>query len=345
MKIGNKQIGKNNPIFIIAEAGVNHNNKLSLAYKMIDIAAKYGADAIKFQTFVTENINLKNSVKPNYQKLIKNKNYFDIIKNLQTSFDDQKKIFNYCKKKNIIFLSTPYDEQSLDFLTQLNIPAFKISSSDVTNHLFLKEVLKKKKPILLSTGLTSEKHVEDTIKLIKEFKMIKRLILFQTTSDYPTKNIDVNLRVILEYLKKYNVLVGFSDHTQNDIASLGAIAMSACVVEKHFTLNKKFPGPDQKSSLEPLELKEWIKKIRIMEKTLGNKNKTITDSERKNLSMKKMIIVKPSKKGTIISHKMLGAKRTGGKGILPLQNNLDKIIGKKLLVNINQETEFSWNLI
>ena len=345
MKIGNKQIGKNNPIFIIAEAGVNHNNKLSLAYKMIDIAAKHGADAIKFQTFVTENINLKNSVKPNYQKLIKNKNYFDIIKNLQTSFDDQKKIFNYCKKKNIIFLSTPYDEQSLDFLTQLNIPAFKISSSDVTNHLFLKKVLKKKKPILLSTGLTSEKHVEDTIKLIKKFKMMKKLILFQTTSDYPTKNIDVNLRVISEYLKKYNVLVGFSDHTQDDIASLGAIAMGACVVEKHFTLNKKFPGPDQKSSLEPLELKEWIKKIRIMEKTLGSKNKTITDSERKNLSMKKMIIVKPTKKGDVISDKMLAAKRTDGKGILPLQNNLDKIIGKKILVNIKQETEFSWNLI
>ena len=345
MKIGNKQIGKNNPVFIIAEAGVNYNNKLSLGYKMIDIASKYGADAIKFQTFVTENINLKNSIKPNYQKSIIKKNYFEIIKNLQTSFEDQKKLFNYCKKKKIIFLSTPYDEDSLNFLTKINISAFKISSSDTTNHLFLKSVLKKKKPILLSTGLTSKKHVEETIKLIKEFKMIKKLVLFQTTSDYPTKSKDVNLKVILEYFKKYNVLIGFSDHTQDDTASLGAVAMGACIVEKHFTLNKKLPGPDQKSSLEPLELKKWIEKIRIMEKSLGNKNKIITDAERKNLSMKKILIVKPAKKSTIISTSILAAKRADGKGVLPLQNNLDKILGKKLLKNIKEEVKFSWNLI
>ena len=154
MKIGRKQIGVGKPVFVIAEAGVNHNNKLSLAYKMIDVASKSGADAIKFQTFLADNIQLKNSTKPNYQKSIKG-NYYKIIKKLESSFDMQRKLFSYCKKKNIIFLSTPYDVESLNFLTKLGVPAFKISSSDATNHLFLESVLRKDKPILLSTGLTS----------------------------------------------------------------------------------------------------------------------------------------------------------------------------------------------
>jgi N,N'-diacetyllegionaminate synthase len=345
VEIGNKKIGKDKPIFIIAEAGVNYNNKLSLAYKMIDIAAKAGADAIKFQTFKAKNIQLKNSIKPNYQKSIKNTNYYNLIKKLETSFDDQIKLLKYCKKKNIIFLSTPYDDESLDFLTQLNVAAFKISSSDTTNHLFLESVLKKRKPVLLSTGLTSRNDVDLTVKLVEKFKMKKKLVLLQATSDYPTKSIDVNLRVIPEYIKKHNVLVGFSDHTQDFTASLGAIAMGACVVEKHFTISKKLSGPDQKSSLEPRELNEWIKKIRIMEKSLGNKNKIITNAEKKNLTMRKILVINPAKQGTVITRNLLSAKRGDGTGILPLQKNLNKIIGKKLLRNIYRERKFSWKLI
>lgn len=345
MEIGNKKIGKNKPVFIIAEAGVNYNNKLSLAYEMIDIAAKAGADAIKFQTFKAKNIQLKNSIKPNYQKSIKNTNYYNLIKKLETSFDDQIKLFNYCKKKNIIFLSTPYDEESLNFLTQLNVAAFKISSSDTTNHLFLESILKKRKPVLLSTGLTSRKDIDLTLKLVEKFKMKKKLVLFQTTSDYPTKNSDVNLRVIPEYIKKHKVLVGFSDHTEDFTASLGAIAMGACVIEKHFTISKKLSGPDQKSSLEPKELNEWIKKIRIMEESLGNKNKIITNAEKKNLTMRKILVINPAKQGTVITRDLLSAKRGDGKGILPLQKNLNKIIGKKLIRNIYQEKKFSWKLI
>jgi N,N'-diacetyllegionaminate synthase len=345
VEIGNKKIGKNKPVFIIAEAGVNYNNKLSLAYEMIDIAAKAGADAIKFQTFKAKNIQLRNSIKPNYQKSIKNTNYYNLIKKLETSFDDQIKLFNYCKKKNIIFLSTPYDEESLNFLTQLNVAAFKISSSDATNHLFLESILKKRKPVLLSTGLTSRKDVDLTLKLVEKFKMKKKLVLLQATSDYPTKNSDVNLRVIPEYIKKHKVLVGFSDHTQDFTASLGAIAMGACVVEKHFTISKKLSGPDQKSSLEPRELNEWIKKIRILEESLGNKNKIITNAEKKNLTMRKILVINPAKQGTIITRDLLSAKRGDGKGILPLQKNLTKIIGKKLIKNIYQEKKFSWKLI
>ena len=344
MKIGQKRIGVGKPVFIIAEAGVNHNNKLSLAYKMIDIATRAGADAIKFQTFLADNIQLKNSTKPNYQKSIKG-NYYKIIKKLESSFDMQIKLFNYCKKKNIIFLSTPYDIESLNFLTKLGVPAFKISSSDATNHLFLESVLRKGKPVLLSTGLTSLKDIDHTIKLIDKYKMRKKLVLLQTTSDYPAKNIDVNLNVIPEYIKRYKILVGFSDHTLDYTASLGAVAMGACIVEKHFTINKKYSGPDQTSSLEPSALKEWIEKIRIIEKSMGSKNKTVTNSEKKNLTMRKMLVINPAKRGTIITKKLLTTKRVNGIGVLPLQINLKKIIGKRLVKNITQERKFSWNLI
>ncbi len=249
MKIGTRKIGKNNPIFIIAEAGVNYNNDLRLAYKMIDTASSVGADAIKFQTWQTDKIQLENSKKPNYQKNIATKTYYQIIKELEPSFTDQKKLFERCKKMGIIFLSTPYDEDSVDFLDKLGVVGFKISSSDLTNHLLLKHILKKKKPIILSTGLSTLKNVQKTIKLFEHEKMLKKLILMQTTSNYPTPHKDVNLQVISEYSKKFQIPIGFSDHTVDDIAGLGAVALGACVLEKHFTLNKKFHGPDQTSSL------------------------------------------------------------------------------------------------
>jgi sialic acid synthase SpsE len=345
VNLKNKIMGKGKSIFIIAEAGVNHNNDLSLAFKMIDLAKKSGADAIKFQTFKADKIQLKNSKKPNYQKKIKHLNYYEIIKSLETNYLDQKKIFEYCKKKNILFLSTPYDEESADFLDTLPISAFKISSSDLTNHILLKHIIKKKKLVFLSTGLADSKLVDDSITLFKKEKMLKNLILLHTTSDYPAQNDQINLKVIPEYIKKYNVVVGYSDHTQNDVASLGAIAMGARVLEKHFTLDRNLPGPDQTSSLEPNELHEWIKKIRIMESCLGKSQKIITNSEKKNLTMRKVLVILPAKKNTKIDSKILVAMRGKKSGILPLEKNLNKIIGKMLKKNINNMTEFSWDMI
>ena len=341
----NREISSKKPVFIIAEAGVNHNNKLSLAFKMIDIAKKAGADAIKFQTFKADDIQLKNAIKPNYQNKIKNLNYYDIIKSLETDFIDQKKLFEYCNKKRIIFLSTPYDQKSVDFLDSLGVLAFKISSSDLTNHFLLKHVAKKKKPILLSTGLADSKLVDTAINLFKKMNMINNLILFHTTSDYPAKNNQINLKVISEYIKKYKILIGYSDHTQNSIASLGAVSLGACVIEKHFTINRKLPGPDQSSSLEPKELEEWIKKIRMMELSLGSSKKIITKSEMKNLTMRKVLVIRPANKGTKISEEILIALRGKKTGILPLEKNIKKIIGKKLQKNIKYIQEFSWDMI
>ena len=308
IKLDKKIINLSKNVFVIAEAGVNHNNNLSIAYKMIDKAKEAGADAIKFQTFISDKIQLKNSKKPDYQKNI-NSNYFEIIKSLEPSFTDQKKLSKYCKKKNIIFLSTPYDETSVDFLSSINIPLFKIASTDLSNSFLIKYISKKNKPIFLSTGLASFKEIDESIKLLLKLHMKNKLVLFHTTSSYPTSNDEVNLNIIPEYIKRYKIIVGFSDHTQNEVASLGAIALGARVLEKHFTLDRTMSGPDQSSSLEPYELKEWIKKIRIMEKSLGANSKKITKSESKNLSMRKVIVIKPISKGTRITLKHLYAMR------------------------------------
>lgn len=344
MKIGSKEIGSSNHVFIIAEAGVNHNNNLSLAYKMIDLAAKSGADAIKFQSFITDNMQLQESKKPRYQNKLP-WSYYEQLKKSESTFDFQKKLIKYCKKKKILFLSTPYDEESVDFLVNMKIPAFKISASDTTNHLFLKYVAKQKKPIILSTGLSTSEHVDNAVHLLKKLKMKNKLILLQTTSDYPTPYKDVNLRVISEYIKRYGVPVGLSDHTPDYLASLGAVAMGACVLEKHFTLNKKLSGPDQSSSLEPYEFKNWINKVRMMEIILGNKNKFITNSEKQNITMRKILVIKPAKKGTKITQNLLIAKRGNINGILPLEQNISKILGKKLKHEIESETQFKWNMI
>jgi len=344
MQIENKKIGKNYPVYIIAEAGVNHNNDISLAFQMVDIAKESGADAIKFQTFKANNIQLQNSVKPSYQKNIQ-KNYYDLIKSLETSFVDQKKIYNYCKKKQITFLSTPYDLESLNFLNKLGVSAFKISSSDFTNHIFLNQVLKFRKPIILSTGISSMNNVDETFNLILKNKMKNKLILVQATSDYPAPNKDVNLNVLKQYSNRFNVVTGFSDHTEDDTASLGAVAMGAKLVEKHFTLNKKLSGPDQSSSLEPKDLKKWITKIRLLETSFGTSKKFITFSEKNNKTMRKILVIKPTKKGTKITLDKLETMRGNNRGILPLNSNLKKIIGKKINQNIYSVSQFSWNMI
>lgn len=343
MKIGNKKIG--NSVFIIAEAGVNHNNNLDSAFEMVDIAAKCGADAIKFQTWITDEIQLDNSIKPAYQKPIKNKTYYQIIKELEPSLEQQRQIFQRCNKKGIIFLSTPYDKKSVDFLDNLGVPAFKISSSDMTNHILLRHIAKKKKPIILSTGLSDFSQVQNTVKFLQKLDIKNGLVLMQATSNYPTPPDDVNLLVISEYIKTFDILTGFSDHTKNSIASLGAVALGACILEKHFTLSRNLPGPDQSSSLEPNELKLWIKEIRYLEKCLGNSKKSLTPSDKKNITMRKILVIKPTKKDSIISEKILTSMRGNKNGILPLHENLKKILGKKIKKEIRIKTAFSWDMI
>ncbi|MEF8848250.1 MAG: N-acetylneuraminate synthase family protein [Candidatus Thermoplasmatota archaeon] len=349
IKIADKKIGKNNPCFVIAEAGVNHNGKLKLAKKLVDAAVDAGADAVKFQTFKAEELQFKGTDKPKYQQenTEKNVDYFDLLKSLESNYKDQVKIARYCKKKGIIFLSTPYERDSVDFLDKkINVPAFKLASIELTNHRFIKYIAHTGKPIILSTGLGNMANVEKVVKIARRDGFANRLILLQCTSDYPTKPSEINLKVLNTFQEKYpDILFGFSDHTPNDVASIGAVSLGAVIVEKHFTLDRNLKGPDHSSSLEPKELKEWINHIRIIEKSLGSEQKFLTCSEKGNLSMKKYLVIGGKhKKGEMIKDEMLTEKRTG-RGILPMEENLEKIIGKKLKMDIGQESILTWDMI
>ena len=362
IKLGKQKIGENEPCFIIAEAGVNHvlehddlkkigaKSALEVAFRMVDAAAEAKADAIKFQSFDTGKVQFRATKKPAYQ--VNNVgsdeeiNYFDMIKKLETSKDDQIKIADYCKKKSITFLSTPYDSESANFLDkEINVPMFKLASIEANNHLFLRHVARKSKPFILSTGLSSIEDVRSVVKIARKEGFAGRMILMQCTSDYPTKPKDVNLNVIKSYIKEFSdILIGFSDHTTDYIASIGAVAIGAVAVEKHFTLDKKFKGPDHCSSLDKNDLIEWIKAVRKIESSMGSYEKKITNAEKRNETMRKYIVITPQKSGTIIKESMLIPMRTG-EGILPIDKNLEKIVGKRLKINVREITPLTWEMI
>ena len=243
IKLGKIEIGSGKPVFIIGEAGVNHKlpgdtaeQSLERAYEMADVAKEAGCDAIKFQTFKTEKLQLRNIPKPGYQdrNLGKSANYFDVLKSLETSEEDQAKIAGYCLKKGIIFLSTPYDNESVDFLERLGVLAFKMASIELTNHLFLRYVAKKGKPVFLSTGFGDMEKVRKAVAVFKEEGMENNLMLFQCTSNYPTEYEDINLRVLPAYLKEFGLICGLSDHSRDDIASIGSVIFGGQILEKHF---------------------------------------------------------------------------------------------------------------
>jgi len=360
IEIGGKKIGKGERCFTIAEAGVNHilnqedmklaraSSPLEVALQLVDLARLAGADAIKFQSFKAEKLQYQGTEKPEYQKksLGAATEYFDLIKSLETSEEDQIRIAEYCKKRGIIFLSTPYDRESTDFLERkIGVEAYKLASIELTNHLFLRYVARKGKPIILSTGLGDIKDVDEVVRIATSEGFIDRLILLQCTSNYPTKPEDVNLNVLRTYMERYpGLVVGLSDHTPNDIASIGSIAIGAKVLEKHFTLDKTFKGPDHSSSLDPEELKTWIKNVRTMEETLGSLEKRVTGVEIGNASMKKYLVLRPQKAGTILTEDSFETMRTG-EGILPIDENLTKILGKKLKLDIRELVPFKWEMI
>ncbi|MFH1770936.1 MAG: N-acetylneuraminate synthase family protein [archaeon] len=360
IKIGDKVIGYDKPCFIIAEAGVNHiiskenmkklglNSTLEVAFLMVDKAKEAGVDAIKFQSFNTEKLQLHGIEKPDYQtrKVGKKVTYFQMLKHLETSQKDQIKIAEYCKKRNIMFLSTPYDNENVDFLDEkICVNAFKLASIELNNHLFTKYVGAKGKPIILSTGLSTFDDVANAIEVAKKEGYAKNLILLQCTSDYPAKPEEVNLNILKVYIKEFSdILFGLSDHTPTDTASIGAVALGAVLVEKHFTISRDFEGPDHAASLEADELKTWVEHLKEIQTTMGSYKKDLTKSEKKNLNMRKFIVINPQKKETIITEEMLIAIRTGS-GLLPTQKNLDKIIGKKLKHNVKNPSIFNLNMV
>lgn len=312
-----------NKVFIIAEAGVNHNGDISIAKKMIDVAVEAGVDAIKFQTFKAENLVCKNAKKAEYQKITTgtNENQFDMLKKLEITGKEHEELLNYCKKKNIFFLSTAFDLESIDLLNKLGMNTFKIPSGEITNYPYLRRIGKLKKKVILSTGMSNMQEVKDAVNVLKN-NGTKNITVLHCNTEYPTPMECVNLKAMNTIRDELNVEVGYSDHTLGIEVPIAAVAMGAKVIEKHFTLDKNMEGPDHKASLEPDELKLMVKSIRNIEKAMGNGIKEITDSEKKNIKIvrKSIVASKNIFKGEKFTEENLTCKRPGS-GISPMKWN------------------------
>lgn len=327
IQIASKTIDTHSSVFIIAEAGVNHNGSLELAYQLIDLAISAGADAVKFQQFDSEQLVLDSTEQANYQKrnLANNQSQLEMLKQLELSIDEAKLLQDYCLKSGIVFLTTPFDERSLKQLDGLNMPAYKVSSTDLTNIPFLIEIAQKNKPIILSTGMSYLSEIESALEAILPYN--QDVILLQCHSDYPTQDSDVNLNVLRMFQERFNILVGFSDHTPEIGASPYAIPMGAKVLEKHFTLDKTLVGPDHSASLSPEELSEYVAMVRRVELYMGSsiKQPSIVEQETRKSLQKCLVARTAISKGEMFSRENLVAKRTGGEGISPIY--FDSIVG------------------
>lgn len=313
---------------IIAEAGVNHNGSLELAKKLIDAAAKAGADAVKFQTFKSEDLVSINAPKAKYQKLTTDatETQFEMIKKLELSIQDHKELVAYAKKKKIMFLSTPFDEESVDLLIELGVPMIKIGSGEVTNHPFLRYISGKGMPVILSTGMSTLEEVAEAVSVIRKAGC-KDLTLLHCTSNYPARIEDCNLLAMRTMANEFNLPIGYSDHTSGIVVPIAAAALGSCVIEKHFTVDKNLKGPDHKASLEPDELEQMVKSIRMVESALGSSVKAPVDAELevRDVARRSIMAKVDIPKGTVITVDMLVFKRPGI-GLPP--KNAKFLIGK-----------------
>jgi len=330
--INKKIIGHNYPCFIIAEAGVNHNGDMSLARQLIDVAFEAGADAVKFQTFIAEEIILQNAPKAQYHIQTtggdKEQSWFELLKSQELNREQHIELIEYCKNKGIIFLSTPYDWKSIDLLDELKVPLFKVASTDANNLPLLRYMAKKGRPMILSTAMSNLDEIKNSVSLIKS-EGLDELVVLQCTGSYPAPMDQLNITAMIQLSNECNVPVGYSDHAPGYNAAITAVALGACVYEKHFTISRDLPGPDHRASLEPKELKELIISIRLTESMLGDGKKQLMECEIANRSkLRKFIIArKDIKKDELFSNENLTTKRTGGEGLGPTQ--WDDLLGLK----------------
>ena len=324
-------------IFIIAEAGDNHNGNLELAFQLVDKAAQAGADCVKFQTFVTEEVISKRAEKAEYQKESTgaDESQYEMVKKLELAFDNFRQLQQYAKEKGLMFLSTPFDIPSVDFLNSIDIPCFKIPSGEITNLPYLIRIAQTGRDIILSTGMAEVEEIEAAVKALRE-NGAGEISLLHCNTEYPTPMEDVNLRAMLTLKEKFSVRVGYSDHTKGIEVPIAAAAMGAEIIEKHFTLDHNMEGPDHKASLEPDELKAMVEGIRNIEKALGNGIKTASRSEKKNMDIARKSIVARRKiaKGETLTEDNLAVKRPGN-GISPMK--WYEILGTKAVRDFEED--------
>jgi len=316
-------------VCIIAEAGVNHNGSIELAKRLIDVAAEAGADAVKFQTFKAQNLVSKKESKAAYQKETTDakESQYEMIKKLELDVGAHHELMAYCKSKNILFLSTPFDHESIKLLDDLGLEIFKIPSGEITNLPYLRDIAKLNKKVILSTGMADIGEIEDALNVLMQKGTKKENIrVLHANTMYPTPMQDVNLRAMQTIGTAFDIEYGYSDHTLGIEVPIAAVAMGATVIEKHFTLDKSMQGPDHKASLEPDELKAMVKAIRNIEIALGSRIKKPSPSEIPNMQVarKSIVAFKAIKKGETLSEANLTVKRPGT-GISPMR--WDEVVG------------------
>lgn len=331
MAIHVKKEGRMPKVFIIAEAGVNHNGSLKIAKKMVDVAVSVGADAVKFQTFHAQSLVSKFAPKAAYQKKTMNedKSQLEMIKKLELSQNAHKELIRYCQVKKIMFLSSPFDLESIDLLVRLGLRTFKIPSGEITNLPYLRKVGSLGKKIIMSVGMATLGEIKDALDvLVKSGTKKENITILHCNTEYPTPVEDVNLKAMLTIGNKFGVKVGYSDHTRGIEVAIAAAALGAAVVEKHFTLNRNMRGPDHKASLEPVELKQMVSSIRNIERAFGNGIKNISNSEIKNITVvrKSIVAANDIKRGNQFSKNNITVKRPGF-GLSPML--WDKVIGRE----------------
>ncbi len=317
-------------VFIIAEAGVNHNGSIAIAKKLIDQAAEAGVDAIKFQTFITKNVISKYASKAIYQRkhTPKNESQFDMIKKLELDKNAHIELIERCKDKGVLFLSAPFDLESIDLLNALNLKIIKIPSGEITNLPYLRKIGSLRRKIIMSTGMATLKEVKVALDILIENGTKKKdIVILHCNTEYPTPFSDVNLLAMHAIKNKFRVQVGYSDHTPGIEAAIAAVALGARVIEKHFTLDKKMPGPDHQASLEPDELKRMVNAVRNVEMALGSGVKEASSSEKinKDVVRKSIVAAVDIKRGERFTEKNLAIKRPGT-GINPMR--WDVVLGK-----------------
>lgn len=342
IKIGNKNVGANEPTFIIAEIGSNHNQDYALALAHIDAAADAGVDAVKFQTFNADKHVSKFAVMPKY--LTDYGNLHKLIKTLELERDWQKPLKVYAESKGLQFFSSPCDYEAVDSLENINVPAHKVASFDLPDLDLVRYIAKTGKPVLLSTGMADWMEIQRAIDVCRE-EGNEQIILFQCTSLYPAPTGLSNLKSMERMREMYNVVVGYSDHTLGDLIPVTSVAMGAAIIEKHFTLDRTLPGPDHSFAMEPNELKVMVEKIREVESSIGDGLKkgprreelTMYDNVRRSLHVTVDIKV-----GDIITEDMLSTKRPGF-GIEPFRKH--EVIGLKARVDIAKDHWLDWSMV
>jgi len=334
IQVGNKLIGPGQPVFVIAEAGVNHNGDLKLARALIDVAVEASADAVKFQTFRADRLATPDAPKAEYQLRTtgNEESQFEMLRRLELSADAHRELQSYCEERGMIFLSTPFDEEAVDLLDELGVPAFKISSGDLTNSPLLEHVARKGKPVILSTGMSELSELIEAVSVLNTAGC-ETPILLHCVSNYPADPAEANLRAMQTMRSAFDVPVGFSDHTEGIDISLAAVALGACVIEKHFTLDRTLPGPDHRASLEPAELRELVRSIRRVETALGSGRKvpTATEVETAKVARRSLVAARDIPAGTILEREMVVMRRPGT-GMLPAM--LDTLLGRQAIRDI-----------